>query len=220
MSSLESSPVVTDVPQACDQALYDEAAGHYAELVRARAKAVYRIGRTAYPGLSGIDLLVVTDRIGIDNRYYFSALNRLPRRYHPLFLHEPYILPAWSLRIAQHAPTGSRALLAGRDVLHSYVPSDSPDERWCRLLEAYCSYAAFVQRIRECGALKGRLTVSVAIEFRETLAQASRLFGPFETQGYSQEIDALLAGFFKPEDRTPQRAGRLGSLHEEFRAVR
>lgn len=190
---------VIDVPQAANRALYDEAITQYAQLVRPRARAIYHVGHVRYPGLSDIDLLVVTDRIGIDNRYYFSALHRLPRRFHSIFLHEPFILPAWSLRAVQYTTHYSPTLVAGRDVLHSYMPGGSQDERWCRMLEAYCSYAGFVARTQESGTLKGRLTVSVATAFCHTLADAAQLLA-FDAQTYAHDVDSIRSGFFERTD--------------------
>ncbi len=76
---------VVDLPKPCTSALYDDAAARYASAVKGRAVAVYRTGHVRYPGLCGLDLIVVVDRIGVDNRFFFSALQRLPERYHRLF---------------------------------------------------------------------------------------------------------------------------------------
>lgn len=191
---------VTDLPLPANHALYDEAFTHYAELVQSRAIAVYKVGNVTYPGLSDIDLLVVTDRTGIDNRYFFSAMQRMPRRFLQLFLHEPFILPAWSLRVMQHTTHAAPALLAGRDVLHAYPPSSDPAERWCRLLEAYCSYGRFARTTRENDTLRGRLTVAVASAFRFMLADASELFEGIDKESYTRGIDEIRAGFFERED--------------------
>ena len=90
---------VVDLPEHATRGLYDEAISRYAAMVKGRAVGVHRVGNVRYPGLSDIDLLVVTEHEGVDNRYFFSALQRLPQRFHRLFLHEPFILPAWSLRV-------------------------------------------------------------------------------------------------------------------------
>lgn len=191
---------VTDLPQPANHALYDEAFTQYADLVRSRAIAVYKVGNVRYPGLSDIDLLVVTDRTNIDNRYFFSAMQRMPRRFLPLFLHEPFVLPAWSLRVMQHTTHATPALLAGRDVLHAYPPSSDPAERWCRMLESYCSYSRFARSTRETETLRGRLTVAVASAFRYLLADASVLFEGVDGESYARGIDEIRAGFFERED--------------------
>ncbi len=187
---------VIDLPQPATHALYDEAITRYAELVQSRAISVYRVGRVRYPGLSHIELLVVTDRMGIDNRYFFSAVQRLPRRFHSLFVHEPFILPAWSLRVIQYTTHALPALLAGRDVLHPYSPSESPDERWCRLLESYCSYSAFIERTLNSDVHKGRLTMAVAGAFRHVLADAAYHFTNIDAPAYAYAIDAIRNDFF------------------------
>lgn len=216
---------VIDIPQKASRSDYDEALTRYADLVKSRAIAVYRVGNVRYPGLSDIDLLVVTDRCGIDNQYFFSAMQRMPRRYLPLFLHEPFILPAWSLRVMRYTTHHAPALLAGRDVLHRFLPADEPDERWCRLLEGYCTYASFDARARQSGTLKGRMTIAVASAFRFQIADARALLDCEDLAGYPDEMDALRAGFFerqKPEDAVldawEQFAGAFAVLDERLRA--
>ena len=192
---------VVNLPQPANHAVYDEAVTRYAEMVRARSISVYRLGNVRYPGLSDVDVLVVTNRPGFDNRYFYSALQRLPKRYAGLFTHEPFILPAWSLRVIQYTTHRERSLLAGRDSLHAYSPNESTDERWCRLLESFCAFGAFIARTKETELLTARLTVSAASAFRYALADASDLISPFDAQGYAGEVDAIRTQFFAREDR-------------------
>lgn len=192
---------VVDLPQVAKRSDYDEAIARYADIVQSRAIAVYRVGNVRFPGLSDIDLLVVTDRCSLDNQYFYSAMQRLPRRYLQLFIHEPFILPAWSLRVMRHTTHYAPVLLAGREVLHAYPPCDEPDERWCRILEGYCTYARFAARVRETGVLKGRMTVAVASAFRYQLADAQALFARDDAVAYANYMDALRAGFFESEHR-------------------
>lgn len=188
---------VIDLPKPATRELYDEAAARYAEMVKGRASCVYRVGNVHYPGLSDVDLLVVTDRANIDNRYFFSALNRLPQKYHGIFLHEPFVLPVWSLRVIRYTNHyATRALLAGRDVLHAYPPSQEPDERWCRMLESYCSYARFKKTAEETNVLKGRLTVAVASALRFLLRDGDAALGTTGADTYAVQIDGLRERFF------------------------
>ena len=192
---------VVNLPQPANHALYDEAVTRYAEMVRARSIGVYRLGDVRFPGLSDVDVLVVTNRPGFDNRYYYSALQRLPQRFAALFVHEPFILPAWSLRIIQYTTHRQRSLLSGRDALHAYTTPDCADERWCRLLESFCAYGSFIARTKETELLTARLTVSAASAFRYVLADASELVARFDAQSYGSEIDAIRSRFFTREDR-------------------
>jgi len=139
---------VIDLPDPSTRGLYEEAISRYAAIVKSRAVGVHRLGDVRYPGLCDIDLLVVVEHEGLDNRYFFSALRRLPQRFHRLFLHEPFVLPAWSLRVLRYTTHRARKLIAGRDVLKPYTSSDEPAERWCRMLASYCSCAGFVSRTR------------------------------------------------------------------------
>lgn len=193
---------VVDIPQRAKREDYDEAISRYVQLVQPRAISIYRVGNIRFPGLSDIDLLVVSDRCSLDNRFFYSALQRMPRRYLPLFLHDPFILPAWSLRVMRHTTHGKPELLAGRRVLDGYTPSNEPEERWCRLLEGYCASASFVQRTQERGTLRGRMTVAVASAFRFQLAEAQAVLA-YDDRNYAARIDDVRAGFFdraKPED--------------------
>jgi hypothetical protein len=205
---------VTDLPLAVSRELYDEAASMYAQLVQPRAIAVYKTGNVHYPGLSDLDLIVVTDRTGIDNRYFFSAMQRMPRRYLSIFLHEPFILPAWSMRVMQHTTHGAPVLLGGRDVLSPYPPSAEEAERWCRMLESYCSYSRFAATVRERDALRGRLTVAVASAYRFLLADAGDLAPRHAAVEYAATIDGLRAHFFErdPEEGVRE-AWRIFSGH-------
>lgn len=191
---------VVDLPRPGAPEKYDEAISRYTELVQSRAIALYRVGDTRYPGLSGVEVLVVTDRCSLDNSHFYSAAQRLPRRYLQMFVHEPYILPAWSLRVMRHTAHSAPVLLAGRDVLEGFPPSDEPAERWCRMLEGYCSSARFIARVKESGTLKGRLAAAVASRFRYTLAEAESVIPEINAEEYRSDIDVLSARFFERED--------------------
>ncbi|HKU67692.1 MAG TPA: hypothetical protein VJP85_07950 [Candidatus Baltobacteraceae bacterium] len=193
---------VVDLPEHATRGLYDEAISRYAAMVKGRAVGVHRVGNVRYPGLSDIDLLVVTEHEGVDNRYFFSALQRLPQRFHRLFLHEPFILPAWSLRVMRYTTHRAPQLVAGRDVLRPYAPNDEPAERWCRMLESYCSYAAFAAKTRTAQMLKGRLTMAVASAFRFLLGDAQLLLPHAADDSYVNRIEDVRRTFFEGgEDR-------------------
>lgn len=207
---------VVDLPHPSTHAIYEEAISRYAAMVRSRAVGVHRIGNPRYPGLSGIRLLVVTDRVSVDNRFFFSATHRLPERYHRLFLSEPFILPAWSLRVLRYTTHVAGGLVAGRNVLQPYAPSDEPGERWCRLLESYCEYAAFVASARTAQLLKARHTLEIAARFRHALANASGLIPEAANQRYCNEIESIRRTFFEGgEDRVE----RVRSAWEIFSAA-
>jgi hypothetical protein len=138
---------VVDLPRPCDEELRDEAFSRYAALVKSRAIAVYRVD-------DGV--LVLTTHIALDNRFFFSALERLPSRHQRCFLREPYILPAWSMRVVQYTSHSPRRLIAGRDVLEPYVSDDGPNERWCRKLEWYCACATFNASVNDSQILNAR----------------------------------------------------------------
>lgn len=187
---------VVDIPQPAAHGLYEEAAARYAAIVKSRAVAVHQLGRVRYPGLSEIRLLVVTDHVGVDNRFFFSALHRLPDRFHRLFLHEPFILPAWSLRVMRYTRYYAPRILAGCNVLEAYAPSQEKDERWCRLLESYCDYASFAGKTQRSQLLKGRETLALASELRGLLAEAVTLIPEGADEAYVNAIEAIRRTFF------------------------
>lgn len=188
---------VVDIPQPAGHALYEEAASRYAALVKSRAVAVHRLGRAAYPGLSEIRLLVITDHVGMDNRFFFSALHRLPERFHRLFLREPFILPGWSLRVMRYTKHYAAQLLTGRHVLHAYSPSDERDERWCRLLESYCAYAAFAEKTRRSQLLRGRETLATVSALRSLLTDAALSVPEAADEDYVNAVEAIHRTFFE-----------------------
>lgn len=191
---------VVDIPQPAANALYEEAATRYAALVRSRAVGVHQLGHATYPGLSEIRLLVVTDHVGVDNRFFFSAFHRLPERYHRLFLREPFILPAWSLRVMRYTKHYASRLLAGRNVVGAFTPSDERDEHRCRLLESYCAYARFADKTRRSQLLKGREALAVASALRGLLADAVALIPEAADETYVNEIQAIRRTFFDGTD--------------------
>lgn len=187
---------VSDLPKPANHALYAEALARYAAMVKSRAIGVHSLGPIPYPGLSGIELLVLTDHVARDNRFFFSVFHRLPQRYHALFAHEPFILPAWSLRVMRHTSRRAFHLEAGRDVLRPYAHNDEPAERWCRVLESYCAYAAFVCEVRKEHLLKARRTIEAASGFGRVLADASEILPEAANGGYVNRIDARCRTFF------------------------
>ena len=202
---------VVDLPNAGSRALCEEAAGRYADRISSRAAAVYRVGSARFPELLGVSVLAVVDRPGIDNRYFYSPDHRMPRRYAELFIDEPYILPVWSMRVMQHTAHYSVSLLAGRDPLAAYRPNDEPDERWCRLIEMYCTQKSFADRVRESGVLSGRRIFGAANALRHALADASAVSLDVPCKDYAARIDALFEGYEarkQPEE----------SVHEAWRA--
>lgn len=187
---------VVDLPQPCEAKQYDEAASRYAAAVKSRAIAVYQIGDPRYPGISPLDLLVITDHVGVDNRFFFSALQRLPSRHHALLVREPYVLPPWSLRVMQHTPHVVRRLGGGRDVIAAYAWAGEPGERWCRMLEAYCAYSAFCQSVSRSGELKGREALAEALSLASVLQDARMLLPDAQIPDYESPVEQICATFF------------------------
>lgn len=137
-----------------DNSACDEAAGRYARRVGSRAIAVYRLD-AEHTHAQGVKILVLVDRAALDNRYFFSPHERLPAAQAHLFANDPYILPAFSLRVMRHAPHANRTPIAGRDVLVPYTSAVDEDERACRALERRC--AALPAGCAELAALQAAL---------------------------------------------------------------
>jgi hypothetical protein len=197
---------VDDLPLPATHALYDEAMTRYAQMVQSRAISVYRLGQVSHPGLSDAKLLVVIDKAHVDNRYFFSALQRLPDRLRAIFLHEPFVLPVWSLRVMRYTTHRAPALLAGRDVLHQFTPCEEPDERWCRVLESFCRYAELAADASATQTLHARPAISAASDLRWMLADADGLLTGVDGRSYAARIDALQDRFFQQAD--PEQAVR------------
>jgi hypothetical protein len=192
---------VTNIPSPASPALYAEAIDTYVRLVKRRAVAVYSVGNVQYPGLSDIDLVVVPNGSAVDNQYFFSAKGRLPRRFVDLFLHEPFILPRSCLQVMRHTTHHAPVLLAGQDVVRPFLPREVPAERWCRMLESYCSYSGFARRVRQSQSLHGRWTMAVANAFRYLLADAALAFPEVADHGaYVRHINAIRSQFFDLSD--------------------
>ncbi len=202
---------VVDIPQPSQPALYDEAVARYAALVKNRAIGVHTVAVPEHPELSEIRLLVVTTHIGLDNRFFFSPFQRLPERYHRLFLQEPFILPAWSLRVMSYTPYERRTLVAGRDVLEPYQANDEPVELWCRALKDYAFYAAFVAKTQRVQELNGRETLAHARAFGRALADAARVIPEARNTAYGGEIAALHREYLRDG------CDRVAGVHQAWR---
>lgn len=188
-------------------------------MVKSRAVGVHRVAHTRYPGVSPLQLLVVVDRVGVDNRFYFSAFHRLPERYHRIFLEEPFVLPAWSLRVLRYTKHYPTQLLAGRNVLQPYGPSDEPAERWCRMLASYCEYAAFMAAARSAQLLKARRLLTAASGFRHVLADAATVLPDTSNERYVNEIEAIRRTYFEGgEDRVERVRTAWVQFSEAFEA--
>jgi hypothetical protein len=212
---------VVDLPQPCTDGLYEEAARRYAAAVKSRAFAVYRSGDARYPALSGLELIVVTEHLGVDNRFFFSALQRLPQRYHRLFLHEPFILPAWSLRVMRYTSHSARTLVAGREVLSAYQPSSEPDERWCRVLESYCAFAGFVEKTLRICQLEGRHTIAVASALQRLTSDLAAVLPAAADGEYVSRIERIHRTFFDddPVERVRETWTLFANAFGRFDAV-
>jgi hypothetical protein len=188
---------IIELPVPLEGWLYHDAVARYACAVHDRSAAVYLIGNVSYPGLSDLDLLVVTDVARPDNEQYFSYRERLPQRDFPLFLHEPFILPARVLNVMRYTSHDRRALVAGKDILAGVSSEEGDHERWCRLLEGYCNYRSFADTIVNRAIMRGRHAVAVASSMRFTLRHADCVLGTALATPYASSIDAIRARFFK-----------------------
>lgn len=185
-----------ELPREVPLALYEEAVVRYAAAVRTRAFAIYRSGDLRYAGLCGLKLLVVVEHAAVDNRYFFSAFNRLPRRYLDAFVAEPFIMPSTTLGVMRHTSHRNLRIVTGRDELGRYVPALDESEAWCRMLEAYCSGSVYIDRVCASGALHGRKIVAALQALRETWDNAADLLGGNEHREYGMDCDRLLGSFF------------------------
>jgi hypothetical protein len=187
---------VTNVPLPAPRALYDESIAAYAALVSSRAIAVYQVGNVRYPGLSDVDLLVVPKAYAADNRYFFSAFHRAPRRSLALYLHEPFVVPPGALDAMRYTTHSRPRLLYGEDILSGLRPIEDRNEPLCRVLESYCSYERFARRTRSSGHLSGRWAIAITSAFRFFLTDFDAAFKTELCAAYALAIDSIRASAF------------------------
>ncbi len=193
---------IVDIPQPVDGAQYEEAVSRYAASVKGKAIAVYQLDHSRYRAACGVQLLLLTGHVGVDNRFYFSSSYRLAKRHHALFAGEPYILPAWSIRVTGYTAYFSPQLVTGRNVLEGYWPNADRDERWCRVLARYCAHAAFSSRTRRAQLLKAREVLSAAVNLRHLLVDAPAIIPETANEPYAGGIDAIFDSLFESGERT------------------
>lgn len=195
-----------DYPQKVERTLYEEAAHSYAAKVSKRSRAVYIVGNITYPGLSDLDLLVVTGARGADNAQYFSPVHRLHQRFDPVFLHGPLVVPSTATDVVRFTTHGRRQLLFGEDVLADCAFLETAAEQWCKVLEGYCTYAAFVRLAESEEPLRARRLIAKASSLRFTLRQVDALCSAGMAPAYVAAIDELRAGYFTSEPATAMAA--------------
>ncbi len=200
----------TDLPRKTSRESYDEAITIYRRNVASRIQALYRVGNITYPGLSDIDLLLVTDQTDLDNNQFF-AFERLPSRFHALFLHQAFVVPADTLSIIEYTTHFKRELLAGDDIFAASTRLDDPAMNFCRFLESFCHYRAYVSRTRQRGWVSARMIMAVASAFRFSLAEFTSEEPALDPQLYADRIDAIRAAYFQTH------ADREGLLQEAWR---
>jgi len=191
---LYSRPVIRsfkDFAKAIEPRLYAEAAALYAKRVAARAVAVYQVGNVNYPGLSDLDLLVVIEDRKMDNAQYFSVYRRLPKLFHDLFLHEPFILPKKCLAVLRFTSHARRQLLYGQDIAATIRHDVSPTEAWCRALEGLCTYDSFFALLSKSNGIRVRHLTAVGSSLRFTLRNLDMILGTDFATDYGRRFDAL-----------------------------
>jgi hypothetical protein len=193
---MDASLRLYELPRQMPLPMYEEAVVRYASAVRPRAFAVYRSGEPRYGGLCGVSVIVVVQHAALDNRYFFSALGRLPRRFLDAFVHEPFIVPSTTLSVMRHTNHANLQIVTGRDELRRYAPAGDEAEAWCRMLEAYCSGSLYIERVRESGALHGRKIIAALHALRETLDAAAALLAVPDRSAFGLQCDRLLETFF------------------------
>jgi hypothetical protein len=188
-----------DLPSRVDRSLYDDAMHEYANAVAPRAEAVYLTGNISYPGLSDLDLVVVTSCRCADNAQFLSSMYRLPARYKPILLHDPLVIPANHKHVLQYTNHCNLRLIAGNDVLSGTTFVDSPAERWCKLLEEYCTYAEFFDSVESTARCRGRRLIAKASALRFGLRDMDNLCATSLALEYEHQIDAIRADYFSRE---------------------
>ncbi|MBC5827105.1 MAG: hypothetical protein GIW99_05410 [Candidatus Eremiobacteraeota bacterium] len=192
----------TDLPLKAPREWYDEAMDLYRGKVASRIKALYRVGNITYPGLSDLDLLLVTSESRLDNNQFFS-FERLPHRLHRLFLHQPFIIPADMTSIIEYTTHSRRELLYGDDIFDGSTSLENFTINYCRSLESFCHYRTYVARTRQRGWVSARMMIAVASAFRFSLADFALGETGISPQRYGERIDALRAAYYE-EVSTPQ----------------
>jgi hypothetical protein len=69
------------------------------------------------------------------------------------------------------------------------------------MLESYCSYSMFAERVRTKETLRGRFTIAVTSALRYLLGDAAHVFDGIDVAGYAAELDAIRAQFFESQNR-------------------
>jgi hypothetical protein len=126
-------------------------------------------------------------------------MSRLPIKYAPIFLHDPLIIPRKHTGVLRYTTHRNLRLLHGRGVFAQVQYVDSAQERWCKVLEAYCTYAAFLASVRASQGCRGRRLIAKASGLRFPLGDLDELCGTQDAQAYTARIDDIRATYFRSD---------------------
>lgn len=163
----------------------------YAQRVEARALAVYQVGNVKYPGLSDLDLLLIVRDAKLDNVQFFSVYRQLPKSFHGLFLHEPFIVPFDCLDILRFTTHTRRHLLRGDDLVSEILSESSSGETWCRLFEGLCTHQSFLVSVAKTATIRVRHMTAVANSLRFSLGFFDAIAATDLAATYGSKLDSL-----------------------------
>ena len=207
--------IFCDWPRPIQAEDYDEAMALYAERIATRAMAVYRVGSVDFPGLSDLDLLVVVRDRHRDNGQFYSVFDRLPKRLHHVFRHQPTVLPESALDAISHTSHKRRFLIAGDDVLKGWQPLETSEENWCKVLESVCNQVAYIRRCQGETRTSALRAVAMSSSLRFPLRWLDAERATDESRRYESAIDERRNAFFTDpaQDRALMR--EIWELHCE-----
>lgn len=157
--------------------------------------ALYRAGNINFPGLSDLDLLVVPrDRAFAP--LMLSVMHVLPKKFHSILLHNPWIIPQQQLAIYRYSVLTNVTLVYGEPVLSPHTPSCSPENTACDVLERLYNYSVFWRQQDSLNFVDVRFCIAVCSSLRFTVKGLASQ-GIATDPNYAAAFDAMRESFMQ-----------------------
>ena len=202
-------------PVACRRQDYERAVERYLDIVR-RVPGVVGVGRygnISSPGISDLDMVVITEDDLPAGSGEKLSIGQLPEFERNLFMHEAAIMPTQGMaHVSQHLDVASIETVWG--AVPPIPSSDEAERKWHEtaiLMEWLGCFCRFFGEIASEGVSNVRWALPVLHSLRYTAALAGSLVpdAPAAWSRFPERVAALRAGWFDIASEA-ERAERLG----------
>jgi hypothetical protein len=190
------------LPVRCPAGDYDEVVDRYVKRARqvAGVIGVARFGNVSAPGISDLDLVVITEPHLAQGAAALLSVARLPEFDRELMLHDPVVVPEENIgHVFDHLDVPQLTTVWGR--VPAAPPPAGQEGRWRRLsilLEWLPSFQVYFAKLAASRRVDVRWALPVLHSIRYSVALASEFLGDdfLSDRSLSQEVEQLRSEWF------------------------